>query len=631
MADRGAANERQIGVAAPAVSPRSPNEQGRGSTDWAITIALALGTLAVYAQVIGHDFIALDDPLYIRDNTMVKRGLTLEGLRWAFTTLHAGNWHPLTWISHMVDCQMFGLRAGGHLLVNTLIHIANTALVFHLLARMTGARWRSAMVAALFALHPLHVESVAWAAERKDTLSTFCGLLSLLAYVRYVAAPTVGRYAATAALLALGLMAKPMLVTWPLVMLLMDYWPLRRLSDVGKSRQINAWARLVREKAPLFAIVAVSVLITFMAQTQSGAVRSLVDAPAALRASNVIVSYAKYLLLTFWPHNLTVLYPFGPPPLGSLQTIGALLLLVAVSSFCFSQRKERPYLIVGWLWFVGTLVPVIGLVQVGAQGMADRYHYVPSIGLFTGLVFGGAAAMKLCRFPRWLPIAVSGAIVLTAATLTARQVQLWRDSATLFEHTLRFTPPNELIEYNYGSVLAQSGKYDKAVTHLERAIAIRPDFHNALVNLAITRLRQNRLEEAIPLLQRAIAAQPDSPKAHAQLGLAYAHLNQNEAAASALQRAVELGPGDADARATLGLVYLRLQRLPEAAEHLQAAIRLAPNNAEAHNNLGIVLLATGRARESIPEFETALRLNPRLEVARENIQRAQAQLNTRGE
>src|SRR5256712_4024205 len=366
-----------------------------GRADLLILLGLAVMTFAIYAQVIGHQFITLDDDAYIRENAMVNRGVTLEGLAWAFTTFHSGNWHPLTWIAHMIDSQLFGMIAGGHLLVNALIHSANTLLVFWFLLRTTHARWPSALVAALFALHPLHVESVAWASERKDTLSTFFGLLSLIAYVRYAEAPSSARYAWTAITLALGLLAKPMLVTWPFVMLLLDYWPLRRLADPmakehprrGSHREAaTGIASLVREKLPLFAIVVASAVITFVAQSHRRAVRTFADAPIALPLSNALVSYAEYLLLTFWPNDLAVYYPFAG--IAAWQIVGAAFLLIGITAFCFSQREIRPYLIVGWLWFLGTLVPVIGLVQVGGQIMADRYFYIPSIGLFIPLVFG---------------------------------------------------------------------------------------------------------------------------------------------------------------------------------------------------------------------------------------------------
>src|SRR5438105_14687860 len=395
------ARKRKAGSIRRAAKGRSTVPRSRATTfgrpDLLILLGLAVMTFTIYAQVIGHHFITLDDDGYIKENGMVNRGVTLAGVAWAFTAFDQGNWHPLTWIAHMIDSQLFGMNAGGHLLVNALIHVANTLLVFWFLLRTTHARWPSALVAALFALHPLHVESVAWASERKDTLSTFFGLLSLIAYVRYVEAPSSIRYVWTAITLALGLLAKPMLVTWPLVMLLLDYWPLGRWQSAKSEAQAKKLRKLILEKIPLFILVAASAVITLMAQSRGGAVRTLAHEPLALRLSNTLVSYAKYLLLTFWPNDLAVYYPLAPGGIPGWQIVGAAFLLIGITAFCFLQRKIRPYLILGWLWFLGTLVPVIGLVQVGGQTMADRYFYIPSIGLFVALVFGLADIVKSRR------------------------------------------------------------------------------------------------------------------------------------------------------------------------------------------------------------------------------------------
>src|SRR5438034_541956 len=443
-------------------------------SDLLILLGLAVVTFGIYAQVIGHHFITLDDLSYIEENPMVNRGVTLAGLAWAFTTFHAGNWHPLTWISHMIDSQFFGMFAGGHLLVDALIHTANTLLLFWFLLRTTHARWSSALVAALFALHPLHVESVAWASERKDTLSTFFGLLSLIAYTRYAEAPSIRRYAWTCVTLALGLMAKPMLVTWPFVMLLLDYWPLGRF-DLTSRREVatKLWP-LLREKIPLFALVAVSAVVTSVAQSHGGAVRTFEEASLALRLSNALVSYAKYLLLAFWPNDLAVFYPFPRAGIPGWQIIGAALLLIGITAFCVFERKIRPYLIVGWLWFLGTLVPVIGLVQVGGQTMADRYFYIPSIGLFIAIVFGLADIAERRRVAPWLSAAIANVVLLVLATLTNAQIHRWTDSVTLLEHALAVTPPKAAIENHLGLALYRSGQLDEAAAHFEKALQLAP-------------------------------------------------------------------------------------------------------------------------------------------------------------
>jgi protein O-mannosyl-transferase len=597
--------------------------------DLVILLGLAVVTFAIYAQVIGHQFITLDDPTYIQENPMVDRGVTLAGLAWAFTTFHATNWHPLTWISHMIDCQFFGMNAGRHLLVNALIHVANTLLVFWFLLRTTHARWPSALVAAFFALHPLHVESVAWASERKDTLSTFFGLLSLIAYVRYAEAPSSHRYAWTAITLTLGLLAKPMLVTWPLIMLLLDYWPLRRLpqSTSGKNFLVSI-APLVREKLPLFGIAAASAVMTLIAQSRGGAVRTFTDLPIALRLSNALVSYGKYLLLTFWPNDLAIYYPFAQTGIPAWQIIGAAFLLIGITALCLFQRRIRPYLVVGWLWFLVTLVPVIGLVQVGGQSMADRYFYIPSIGLFIGLVFGLAdVAKRWCVAPS-LSTGIAGGVLLVLATFTNAQIQRWRNSFTLFEYTLAVTPPNLHMEHNLGLAMGRSGRYDEAAAHFEKALQIDPYFYDGLVGMGVTRMNQDRLPEAIDDFQAAIRLQPDAPQAHVQVALALWKQNRDETALEEMRRASQLASDDADIRADFGLALALVGRTPEAIEQLHEALRLNPNSAEAHNNLGLALLASGKPRESISEFEVALRLKPELKGAADNLRRAQAQLGS---
>jgi len=638
-------------VSSSAVKARSAPQLRRISkdapVDLLIFVALAVATFAIYAQVIGHQFITLDDPTYVQENPMVNRGVTLRGLAWALTTFYATNWHPLTWISHMLDCQLFDLNAGRHLLVNALIHTANTLLLFWFLLRTTRDRWPSALIAALFALHPLHVESVAWASERKDTLSTFFGLSSLIAYTRYAKTPSRGRYAWVAIMLALGLLAKPMLVSWPFVMLLLDYWPLDRFaavipSEVEESRQktskITTRARsaslgttvkkLIIEKLPLFALVTASAVITFLAQSHGGAVRTFTDAPVSLRLSNALVSYAKYMLLTFWPNDLAVYYPFPWAGIPTWQIFGAAVLLIGITAFCFSQRKPRPYLVVGWLWFLGTLLPVIGLVQVGGQTMADRYFYIPSIGLLIALVFGLANVANSWRVAPLLSGGIAGVVLIILATLTNAQIRRWHDSFTLFEHTLAVTPPNLRIENSLALALGAKGRYDEAAAHFEKTLQIDPNFYDGLVGMGVTRAMQGRIPEAIPYFQAAIRSQPDAPKAHVQLALALWKQNDDQAAFQEMQRASQLAPDDADIRADFGLALELVGRTPEAIEQLQQALRMNPNNPEAHGNLGLALLASGKARESIPEFEAALRLKPELKGAAENLRRAQAQLSS---
>jgi protein O-mannosyl-transferase len=641
--------ERKLATASPSGGERDASATATFERpDFLIVLGLAMVAFGIYAQVIGHRFITLDDSTYIQDNPMVNRGVTLEGLAWAFSTFYAANWHPLTWIAHMIDSQLFGMFAGGHLLVNALIHAANTLLLFWFLLRTTHARWSSALVAALFALHPLHVESVAWAAERKDTLSTFFGLLSLIAYVRYAEAPSIRRYAWVAITLALGLLAKPMLVTWPFVMLLLDYWPLKRFAGESSTRRLTIHKvaaidlnrqggsgepplpkpRLILEKIPLLVLVAASAVVTFLAQSH-GAVHGFTEAPITLRLSNALVSYAKYLLLSFWPNDLAVFYPFPKGRIPAWQIIGAALLLIAITAFCFFQQRIRPYLIVGWLWFLGTLVPVIGLVQVGGQTMADRYFYIPSIGLFIAIAFGLADIAERQRVAPWLSAAIANVVLLVLATLTNAQIHRWSDSFTLFNHALTVAPRSVTAEECLGMAMQKNGQLDEAVAHFEKALQMKPDDCLALLYMGVTRFYQGRVPEAIEYAQAAIRSQADSPKAHNLLGLALAKQNRNEEALEEARRASKLAPKDAEIRNNLGLALARLGRIPEAINEFHEAVRLDPNKAAApHTNLGSLLLASGKAQESIPEFETALRLNPEFKIAAEGLRQAQEQLSS---
>jgi Flp pilus assembly protein TadD len=565
--------------------------------DVAIAAGLAVATLAVYGQVASHHFIGFDDQPYIQNNPMVSGGLTWKGIAWAFTTFYDSNWHPLAWIAHMVDVQLFGLDAGRHLLVNTLIHVANSVLLFLFLKRVTEARWPSAVVAALFALHPLHVESVAWAIERKDTLSTFFGLIALLAYARYASAPSPTRYAAVALWLALGLMAKPMLVTWPFLLLVLDYWPFRRVAwrpADGMKRFATAWLPLVREKVPLMGLIAASMVLTWMAQRTVESAQIIFDAPVALRIPNALVSYSHYIFLTFWPANLGIYYPFAPTGPRIWRVVLAVVMLAVMTVIALREAEKRPWLIVGWLWFVGTLVPAIGLVPIGiGQAMADRYYYVPSIGLFIALVFGTAELASVWRIGRRAIVIVTAVTLVLLASVTAVQASRWRDTDTLFQHTLSVTTDNLVIEYNYGYDLMHRGEYGRAVPHFAEALRIEPRFFAALVYMGLSLEKQGKLQDAIAFYDRAVV----------------------------------VDPSNADVRTNLGLLLAREGRFSESAAQLNEVLRLRPNSAEAHSNLGGVLLMAGQAEKSIPYLTTALRLKPGLAAAEDNLKRAQIQID----
>src|SRR5664279_1321823 len=587
-------------------------------TDLLLAAALAVATLAVYGQVISHQFINLDDDIYIRENRMVIGGLTFKGIAWAFTTFYDSNWHPLTWLSHIVDSQIFGPNAGGHLLVNALIHVANTLLLFLFLKRVTGASWPSAIVAALFALHPLHVESVAWAIERKDTLSTFFGLLSLLAYAGYAEAPSWKRYMLVALWLGLGLMAKPTLVTWPFVLLLLDYWPLRRLEwqpADGIGPFAKAWVPLIREKLPLFCLVVASMVVTYLAQFYAGTT-ALVDASFLMRLSNALAAYAKYLLLTVWPSGLAVNYPLSPAGVPAWQVAAAVVLLLAITAIAIREARKRPYLITGWLWFLGTLVPMIGLVQVGGgRAMADRYYYIPSIGLFMAIIFGLADLAVAWRIGRVTIAAASAIVLLILGSLTVLQVSRWRDSVTLFEWTLSVTSDNALIHNQLGVILNRQGTHDEAIAHFTEALRIKSDYFHALANMGWALGQQGKAAEAIGFLQRALMVRPDSADTHRQLALVLARQGKN---GDALREFVKANPNDFGTRVRLGETLARQGKLSEAIAQLSEAVRIKPDSADVHNNLGLLLLMTGEPEKSLPHFSAALRLKPDLAIARDN-------------
>ena len=465
---------------------------------------LVVATLGTYGDLINHQFINYDDDVYVTDNPPVQSGLTFSGLSWAFTTMHSGNWHPLTWLSHMLDCQLFGLNPGEHHLTNVVFHVANSLLLFLWFLYFTRSLGCSFLVAVLFALHPMHVQSVAWVAERKDVLSTFFWLLTMWAYVWYAERPRLTRYVLILVCFSLGLMAKPMLVTLPFVLLLLDYWPLGRLSLKGsaaveassKSGSRVANNRLVYEKLPLFVIAAFSSVVTVYAQKEAGAVWTFQTLPFANRIANAMVAYVSYLGKMFWPAHLAVFYPLSSHTLPIWQALAAGLVLVVLSLLALRLARRHPYLLVGWLWYLCTLLPVIGLVQVGEQAMADRYTYVPFIGLFIVLVWGMADLAARWHAPRFL-LPVGAGVVLSALMIcTWVQVRYWRDSITLYEHSLEVTRSNSLIHNNLGMALAAQGKMDQAEAHYAEALRLNPDNARAHNNLGMALAAQGKMDQA---------------------------------------------------------------------------------------------------------------------------------------
>jgi len=603
---------------------REMNKPLHKNRSFFICILLTVVTFAVYWPVHKYEFVKYDDDTYVTNNRQVQSGLNWESIRWAFTTGHGSNWHPLTWLSHMLDCQLFGLKPGAHHIINVLLHIANTLLLFIVLRRMTGALWASGFVAAVFGLHPLHVESVAWVAERKDVLSTFFWLLTMLAYVHYVEKPKLGRYSVTLVLFALGLMAKPMLVTLPFALLLLDYWPLERLQlskvpggdDLHKSkmqasnRQVSI-LRLVVEKLPFFALSAISSVITFIVQCKGGAVPTMEALGLKSRFCNAIVSYVTYIVKMIWPSRLGVLYPH---PAGGLSTTtvvicGLLLVLVTV---CFIYlARWRKYPAAGWFWYMGTLVPVIGLVQVGVQARADRYTYIPLTGLFIIIAWGLPELLAKWRYRKPI-LALSAAAVLTgAAVSTSVQLRYWKNSITLFAHTLDVTERNWVMHSNYAGVLDDAGQIHKAIEHFNKALKIKPNSAEVHTNLGNALSELGKVDDAIKHYKKAVKLEPNFAEGRYNLAVALAKLKQFDEAIAEYRKAVRLDPKNLDALNNLAyLLDNKKGQFEEAIKLYEKAIALEPGNIIAHGRLGLALAKVNRIDEAIKEFRIVLSARP---------------------
>lgn len=591
-----------------------------------ITLALVVSTLALYLPVRNFDFVNYDDPDFITHNPHVRHGLTVDNIVWAFTSTENANWFPVTRLSELVDGDLFGLNSGGHHLDSALIHAWATALLFAFLHLATGARWPSAFVALIFGWHPVHVESVAWVAERKDVLCALFWFLSLWAWVRYTRGPSRGRYLLALAGFVLGLMSKPMIVTLPFVLLLLDFWPLRR-------------ARALREKIPFFVLSAGACVVTVVAQRGSGAVEGLSRVPFGLRAANAAVSYLVYLGKAVWPERLAVFYPY-PADLPVWQTALSALALVLTSVVVVGLFWRCPYLAVGWFWFLGTLVPVNGLVQVGSQARADRYLYVPLVGL-TMMAAWGAADLAAKRPATKSAIAVMGAVLAIAcAPLTWAQEAHWTNSESLFSHALAVTTANSLAEHNLGSYLLDvPGRLPDALSHLQAAAHITPDSASIHSDLGTALAKSGRFAEAIAEYRQALRLNPDSAIVHNNLGNALRESGHRPEATAEYQQALRIDPEYADARQNLaapesaaahdsaGIELSHAGRLEEAAAQFEAALRLQPDDAEAENNLGVALTQIpARQAEALSHFEKAVRLKPDYADAHYNLGVALSQL-----
>jgi tetratricopeptide (TPR) repeat protein len=547
-----------------------------------IYAVLALATIIAFEPVRNNAFVTYDDDSYVTKNPQVQAGLTWSSIIWAFTEFHAANWHPLTWLSHMLDCELFGPNPFGHHLTNLLFHLANTLLLFWVLKRMTGALWQSAFVAAAFALHPLHVESVAWVAERKDVLSGFFWMLTIAAYIRYTERPCIGRYLLVVLAFCLGLMAKPMAVTLPFVLLLLDYWPLGRFQFAGSEQGPSA-RRLFGEKIPLLLLAAVSSVVTFIVQKTTGTVAAIEILPVNFRVANAVISYIRYIGKMIYPVRLAALYPFAK--ISMWQVAASALLLLAVSRWVILLARSHRFLLVGWLWYLGTLVPVIGLVQVGNQAIADRYTYIPLIGIFIMVAWGLPHLLAKWRYRR---IALSAASVLVFAVLllcTRRQVKIWQNDFTLFGHAIAVTENNPIMHNNFALAIQLQGRIDEAISHYRQILQTNPKFVPAHNNLALALQSQGKFDEAIGHYRQVLQFAPHSVHAHNNLGLALQSEGRLDEAISHYLRALELRPKHPNAHRNLALAYVQQGKIDQAVMHFSEALRARPNWPEVYDDL----------------------------------------------
>jgi len=593
---------------------------------------LILSTLLVFWQVRNFEFTNYDDNSFANQDPHFSHGLNRNDIIWALTTPppHFGNWLPLTWLSFMLDSQLFGLDSGRMHLVNLLLHIANTLLLFAVLRKMTGSLWRSAFVAAAFAIHPMHVESVAWVIERKDVLSAFFFMLTMAAYVGYVRGRGLFRYLLTILLFVSGLLAKPMLVTLPFVLLLLDYWPLLRFAAPVRDAQQRkggplerirgqrtedrkqktegvfqklSTGQLIIEKVPFLVIAAVSSVITFLVQKGSGAVSDISAIPLAYRIDNIFLSYARYIGKMFWPQDMAAFYPLDIVRIPLWKTGLCVLLVLVITIFAVRFGRKQRYLPVGWFWFVGTLIPVIGLVQIGGQGYADRYTYIPYIGLFIAIAWGLPELLSKWHY-RNIALGMAAVIVLTASGVCSYiQAGYWKNSYTLFTHALEVTQNNSVAHGNLGNYFRDNGKTDLAIEHYEKAIQFNQRNTMALNNLGIIMNKKGNANKAIEYFQQAIKIEPDCAEAHYNLGVTYFRLGRDQEAVEPYKQAIRIKPDYADAYLNLGVTYYKLGRYQDAVEPYKQAVRINPDLVLAHYNLGVTYVVIGDKSSALEEYK----------------------------
>lgn len=581
-----------------------------------IAIGLIAVTVAVFWQVRSHEFIPYDDNQYVTENIHVLKGFTRKNIVWAFTTGHAGNWHPLTWLSHMLDAEIYGRDAGWHHLTSVFLHLTGALLLLLALWTMTGAWWRSAFAAALFAIHPLHVESVAWVSERKDVLSALFWFLAILAYVHHVRKPDEKKYTALLLCFAAGLMSKPMAVTLPFVLLLLDYWPLGRFQS-GES----SFRKMVAEKIPLFVLAACSSVLTFLVQDRAGSILPLEAIPLGARVANAVNAYALYMIKTVWPGGLAVYYPY-PQTIRWTGAAGAFLLLSVITWLTVRYRRRHPFLLVGWLWYLGTLVPVIGLVQAGSQAMADRYTYVPLVGLF--MMIAWIVPETAGRNRKCLSAAGALGLILIFSVLAFRQTAFWKNGVTLFEHALRVTRENEVAHNTLGLSLAGQGFMDEAIHHYRRAITLNPGYANPYLNLGNALESRGKTSEAMRWLEQAVRLFPDAGGLRYNLARLLFKSGRADQAAEHLRAAVALDPENEKALCLTGIILSQEGRYDEAVGYFNRAVQANPGFAEGYYNLAIAFRHQNRNDEAVRYLREALEIDPGFTAAEEEQRKAGA-------
>jgi Flp pilus assembly protein TadD len=590
------------------LSRHSPSQAQGGSSELRRLIGLAAGlvaiVLAVYWQVGAFEFIALDDPVYVTENRHVQGGLTAQNIEWSIAGFHDGNWIPLTWLSLMLDTTLFGVRPGAYHLMNVALHAANTVLLFVFLARATGYEFRSACVAALFALHPLHVESVAWVTERKDVLSTLFGLLSLVGYVGYCRTRSRLSFAASFLCFAASLLSKQTLVTLPFLFLLLDYWPLGRLADR------LSHTRAILEKIPFLIVSAAFSVVAVIAQKSGHTVASLNALPLLARSMNALTVYATYVRQTFFPFHLAVYYPHPGANIAWATVAACAALLLAASAMTVIRIRRNPYLFVGCAWYLGTLVPMIGIVQVGSQQMADRYTYFPLIGLFVALVWLISDLAPARLFPNWALPATAAACLITIGSAAFVQIGYWRDSITLFRHAVDSAPQNPLATSALGFAFMSRGQAAEGIALLESAVRMAPEDPQTQYNVAVGLQSVGRLAEAAEHYQAALALNPQDAEAHSNLGVLFAMNQRYREAKDQFLEAIAINPEHVQALVNLGTLCIDTREYAEAITYSQRALSLDPKRLNCHLNIGLALRAQGRRNEAIEEFKYVLSVAP---------------------